>query len=394
MSERRIVGVMSGTSLDGVDAACCLIRSNQSGYEVTVESSFTRVYDSDLRERIERVCSDEGTVAELCDVNVALGVVFADAAISAVAAADVTLADVDAIGSHGQTVRHHPEPRVMGDERLRSTLQIGDASVIAERTGVTTIADFRTADIAAGGHGAPLVPFADLALLADETEFRIAQNIGGIANCTALPPGANRADVIAFDTGPGNVVIDGVVKHVTDGELTYDQDGRLARDGAINNAVCEEFLDDPYFRANPPKSTGRERFGGTYVREFIDACRARSLTSEEMIATATALTARSIADAYQRFLPVPDEVVLSGGGARNHRLVELLETHVEAPVRPIDEYGIGAGEKEAVAFALLAAAALEGIPNNIPSATGATHPVVLGTRAPPIGFAPPANEPR
>ncbi|MFC6962424.1 anhydro-N-acetylmuramic acid kinase [Halocatena marina] len=190
MSGRRIVGLMSGTSLDGVDAACCRIRSNTNGYDVTVESSLTRPYDSELRERIARVCGDDGTVAELCDLNVALGAVFADAAIAAVAAADRSLADVDAIGSHGQTVRHHPEPRALpvGDERLRSTLQIGDPSIIAEQTGLTTVADFRTADIAAGGHGAPLVPFADLALLAHETKFRIAQNIGGIANCTALLP--------------------------------------------------------------------------------------------------------------------------------------------------------------------------------------------------------------
>lgn len=385
MSDRRIVGLMSGTSLDGVDAACCRIRSDTNGYDVTVESSLTRPYDSELRERIARVCGDDGTVAELCDLNVALGAVFADAATAAVAAAGQSLADVDAIGSHGQTVRHHPEPRALpvGDERLRSTLQVGDPSIIAERTGLTTVADFRTADIAAGGHGAPLVPFTDLALLAHETKFRIAQNIGGIANCTALPPSANRADVIAFDTGPGNVIIDGVVEHVTNGELTYDQNGRLARGGTASDAVLDELLDDPYFRADPPKSTGRERFGGSYIEDFLDACRARSLSDEDAVATATALTAQSIADAYQRFLPVPDEIILSGGGTYNDRLIELLKSNLDAPVHTIDEYGIGIDEKEAVAFALLAAAALDGVPNNVPSATGAAHPVVMGTRAPP-----------
>lgn len=387
VSERVIVGLMSGTSLDGVDAACCRIQRDGAdpyGYEATVASFVTRPYDRDLRERIARVCGESGTVAELCDLNVALGAIFADAAVNAVAASDIDLAEVDAIGSHGQTVRHHPEPQALpgSDDQLRSTLQIGDASVIAERTDIATVADFRTADVAAGGHGAPLVPFADLALLADET-FRVAQNIGGIANCTVLPPNADRDDVIAFDTGPGNMVIDGVVEQLTDGEQTYDRDGRLAHAGTVCDTILREYLNDPYFRTDPPKSAGREQFGSAYVQEFLDTCRGR-LPNEEIVATATALTARSIADAYQRFLPQsPDEVIISGGGAFNPTLVAMLDEEIEAPVRPIDEYAIGADEKEAVAFALLAAAALDGVPNNVPSATGASRPVVMGKRTPP-----------
>lgn len=387
-AERVVIGLMSGTSLDGIDAACCRIRRDEcglSGYDLTVESFVTHPYDQPLRKRIARVC-EENAVGDVCDLNVALGAVFADAAADAAAAADLALADVDAIGSHGQTVRHHPEPRALptDDGCLRSTLQIGDASVIADRTGVTTIADFRTADVAAGGHGAPLVPFADLALLVDDEAFRVAQNIGGIANCTALPPDADRGDVTAFDTGPGNMVIDGVVERLTDGELTYDRDGRLGLAGTASEAILDEFLDEPYFHTHPPKSTGRERFGGAYVREFLDTCRTLSLDDADIVATATALTARSIADAYRRFLPQsPDEIIISGGGAFNPALVGLLDAEVDTPVYPLDEYGIPPDEKEAAAFALLAAAALDGVPNNVPSATGAVSPVVMGKRAPP-----------
>ncbi|WP_227378660.1 anhydro-N-acetylmuramic acid kinase [Haladaptatus halobius] len=387
--ERVVVGLMSGTSLDGVDAACCRIRRDGTGprgYDASVESFVTRPYDLALRDRIAAVCGDEGTVADACNLNIALGAVFADAATAAAASADVSLADVDAIGSHGQTIRHHPEPRSLpvGDDRLRSTLQIGDGSVIAERTDVETIADFRTADVAAGGHGAPLVPFADLALLADDEAFRVAQNVGGIANCTALPPDPSREDVTAFDTGPGNMVVDGVVERLTDGERTYDRDGRLGRAGTVCDAVLAESLNDDYFRTEPPKSTGREQFGREYAAAFVAACRDRNLSDEDVVATATALTARSIADAYRRFLPrAPDEVVVSGGGAFNPTLVGMLDAEVDAPVRTIDEYGVGADAKEAVAFALLAAAALDGVPNNVPNATGASRPVVMGKRCPP-----------
>jgi anhydro-N-acetylmuramic acid kinase len=389
VTERVVIGLMSGTSLDGVDAACCRIRRDGEtirDYDVVVESFVTREYDSTFRERLERVCSDDGTVAEACRLNVELGAVFADAAVAVASAANREIATVDAIGSHGQTIRHEPEPQPLpvGNERLRSTLQIGDGSYIAERTGVMTVADFRTADVAAGGHGAPLVPFADLALLADDELFRVAQNIGGIGNCTALLPSTGRDDVTAFDTGPGNMVIDGVVELLTDGKRTYDRDGHMARKGTVDEGVLEDALDESYFRAEPPKSTGRERFGREYAREFVAAFRDRNRSDADVVATATALTARSIADAYKRFLPrIPDEIVVSGGGAYNATLLDTLDAEISAPVRTIDEYGVGSDAKEAVAFALLAAAALDSVPNNVPDATGADHPVVMGKRCPP-----------
>ncbi|USZ78429.1 anhydro-N-acetylmuramic acid kinase (plasmid) [Halorussus vallis] len=380
---------MSGTSLDGVDAACCRVRRDGNeprGYDVCVESFVTRPYDAAFRERLAATCGEAGTVTDACELNVALGAVFAAAAGEAADAAGIGLEDVDVIGSHGQTIRHVPEPKSLpcGDE-LRSTLQIGDGSVITERTGVPTVSDFRTADIAVGGHGAPLVPFADLALLAASDRFRVAQNVGGIANCTALPPDPDREDVFAFDTGPGNVVIDGVVESLTDGEQTYDRDGRLARAGTVDDVLLEECLDDDYFRAEPPKTTGRKQFGRSYAREFLKSCRARSLSDEDVVATATALTAHSVADAYRQFLPrTPDEVIVSGGGAHNSTLVGMLDAAIDAEVRTVEEYGVGADAKEAVAFALLAAAALDGVPNNIPNATGASRSVVMGKRCPPL----------
>ena len=387
MTERIVIGLMSGTSLDGVDAACCRIRDDgRDNYDVMVESFVTESYDFALRNRIEAACSDAGTIAEACNLNVALGTVFADAADAAASAADIGLEDVDAIGSHGQTVRHEPEPRKMpaGEERLRSTLQIGDGSLIAERTGVTTIADFRTADVAVGGHGAPLVPFADLALLADDESFRIAQNVGGIGNCTALPPGAGPENVTAFDTGPGNMVIDGVVELLTDGERTYDEDGKTAREGTVDESVLADAMDDEYFREAPPKSTGRERFGREYAREFVAACREHDCSDRGYRRDG------DCADGplHRRCIPTirsqsPDEIVVSGGGAFNPTLLDMLDAEVDAPVRTIDEYGVGADEKEAVAFALLAAAALDGVPNNVPGATGASRPVVMGKRCPP-----------
>ncbi|WP_082230542.1 anhydro-N-acetylmuramic acid kinase [Haloprofundus marisrubri] len=385
MNSRRIIGLMSGTSLDGVDAACCRISHDGTGprgYDVTVESFVTTSYTPGFREKLARACGDEGGVLDACELNVAIGSVFADAAVEAADAAGVTPADVDAIGSHGQTIRHQPTPQKLPNgDALRSTLQIGDGSVIAERTGIETISDFRTADIAVSGHGAPLVPFADLALLVDDDKHRVAQNIGGIANCTALPANASRNEVTALDTGPGNMVIDGVVEQITDDAQTYDCDGELAGEGTVDESLLEACLEEPYFSSPPPKSTGREQFGEVYATEFLSAGRERGLSDEDVVATATALTAHSIGDAYQKFLPnEPDEIIVSGGGAQNPVLVEMLDDVVEGEVRLMDEFGVSADAKEAVAFALLACATLDGIPNNVPEATGASRPVIMGKR--------------
>ncbi|WP_436912373.1 anhydro-N-acetylmuramic acid kinase [Halosimplex marinum] len=383
---RVAIGVMSGTSLDGVDAACCrVVRSDPSdpfGYEVEVESFVERPYDRDLRDRILALCDDEtGTVDEICRANVALASVFADAAEAARREAGRSTESVDLVASHGQTAWHAPEresyPGVGGPSR--STLQIGDGCVIAERTGIRTVSDFRAADVAAGGHGAPLAPFLDGACFAADDSVRAVQNVGGIGNCTLVPPAPGRDDLVAFDTGPGNMVVDAVVELVTDGDLTYDVDGELAAAGGVDDGLVAEFLDDPYFRRAPPKTTGRERFGREYARRFVAAARDRGCSDPDVVASATALTAQSIADAYAAFAPTyPDEVFVSGGGAENPTLLAMLDERVDCPVARSEAAGVGADRKEAALFALLGVARLDGVPSNVPAATGADRPVTMG----------------
>lgn len=383
--ERYAIGLMSGTSLDGIDAACCKITgegNEPTDYEVSVESFHTEPYDDDLRNRLVELCDDEtGTVDSVCRMNVALGELFADAATAAREAATLAPDEIDAIGSHGQTVWHVPEPESLpgSDRRSRSTLQIGDGSVIAQRTGIPTVSDFRTADLAVGGHGAPLAPFFDLAVLSDDAEARALQNLGGIGNCTLLPPAPDRDDAVAFDTGPGNMVIDAVVELLTDGARTYDEDGQIAARGTVDDGLVDSFLDDPYFAASPPKTTGRERFGHDYAREFVAAGRKHGADDADLVASATALTARSIADAYERFAdPYPDRIVVSGGGANNPTLLSMLDDLARSPVARLDEFGIDPDAKEAALFALLAVTTLDGVPNTVPAATGADRAVTLG----------------
>lgn len=392
-STARVVGLMSGTSLDGVDAACCRVRREQpagtgavpdpTAYELTVDGFCTVPYPPSLRERLADLCA-EGTVEETCRLHAALAARFAAAARQAAEAADVTMDEVDLVASHGQTVRHLPEPeRVPGcDEAVRSTLQIGDADALAERVATPVISDFRTADIAVGGQGAPLMPVFDVALLAEDTEFRAVQNIGGIGNCTLLPPDPELSDVRAFDTGPGNMVIDGVVSLLTDGEATYDEDGELAAAGTVDEALVTAFLDDPFFRAEPPKTTGREAFGAAYAERFLSAGRERGLSPASVVASATALTARSVAEAYEQFAPrMPDRVLVSGGGANNPTLLKLLRAELPCPVDRVDEHGFGADAKEAALMALLGTFRVDGTPGNVPGATGADRRVVLGKRS-------------
>lgn len=387
--ERVAVGVMSGTSLDGIDAACCRVDRTDGedpfDYDLEVESFVERSYDRETREQLVGLCDDEtGTVDRVCRWNVGLGAAFADAAAEAWRAAGRSRSDVDVVASHGQTVWHDPDegrlPGIGGPSR--STLQIGDGCLIADRTGVETVSDFRMADVAAGGQGAPLAPFIDAACFADDDAFRAVQNIGGIGNCTLVPPAPDREELVAFDTGPGNMVVDAVVEAVTDGRQTYDVDGELAAAGTVDEDLVAAFLADPYFEAAPPKSTGREQFGHAYADRFREAGRERGLDDESLVASATALTAQSIADAYEAFAArPPDEVVVSGGGASNPTMLAMLADRADTPVVRSDEYGIGADCKEAALFALLGVARLDGVPGNVPAATGADRAVTLGKRS-------------
>lgn len=368
---------MSGTSADGIDAAAVDI--DPHGVHVLALATFP--YSHPLRNTVFRLFDPQTSrVDDICHLNFALGELFADAAVKLCAKSGIPLKSVDLIGSHGQTIWHDPNGRRSGRKTVRSTLQIAEPSIIAERTGITTVADFRPRDMAAGGQGAPLVPYADYILFAHPRKCRAVQNIGGIANVTFLPPKCKPTDIIAFDTGPGNMIIDRMAELITAGRMKYDRDGRTAAQGKIDAVLLRDLLSHPFYRRRPPKTTGREVFGTTFSDVIHRKAQAAGLSDHDILATVTALTARTIADAYRRFLPaMPDEIILCGGGANNRTLVNML--HDELPAAKIlrtDDFGISVDAKEAVSFAILAYATMKGIPNNVPGATGADHPVILG----------------
>ncbi|MBI1802737.1 MAG: anhydro-N-acetylmuramic acid kinase [Chloroflexi bacterium] len=382
----QIIGLMSGTSADGIDAVLAEVEGEHLDLRCRLRVHLHQAYDEPLRARILAACNPEtGSVDLLCRLNFALGEALARAAQQVAQTAGVPLAEVDLIGSHGQTVWHDVEP----DGRVTSTLQMGEPAIIAERTGVTTVADFRVADVAAGGQGAPLVPFADYILFRHPTIFRAAQNIGGIANVALLPAGCAPSDVVAFDSGPGNMVIDALVERMTAGAETYDHDGRIAASGQVDTMWLAELLDHPYFKRLPPKSTGRELFGQSYAHWLWEQGLARGKPPRDIIATATALTAETIARAL---LPPyvshghVSELIISGGGAENPTLVRLIASRLPGTrlMRP-EDFGIPAQAKEALAFAILAYTAWRGEPNNLPSVTGSRRPVVMGKISRPTG---------
>lgn len=372
---------MSGTSLDGVDAACIEIRGGFPDVQIELLGFSTHAFAPALRERIMSVC-ENGHVEDLARLDVELGEVFADAVMEVLAACDLKPEKIDVIGSHGQTVCHLAD--------ARATLQIGQSALIAERTGRPIVSDFRTADMAVGGQGAPLVPFIDWLLLRDANVHRIAQNIGGIANLTWLRAGGTLDDVRAWDTGPGNMVIDQCVRIASQGQQEFDEDGVRAAQGEVDESWLYEHLQHPFFALPAPKSAGREEFGRAYALKFYEDGLKRKLQPNDIIATATALTARSIAAAYQMLWkkenidPATCEVLIGGGGAYNPTLWRMLEVQ-SAPVklRRLEELDIRSDAKEAIAFALLAHAALLGVPNTVPGATGAERAVVAGKITPP-----------
>jgi len=378
----RVVGLMSGTSLDGVDAAVVEFEgADERELRWGVRAFVTVPYTAERRERIHEAIVAGGAAA-LCRLHADLGEWFAEAALAACEAAALAPEEVDLIGSHGQTVWH--EPPEAG--RRGATLQLGCAATIAERTGIPVVSDFRVRDVAAGGEGAPLVPWVDRLLFSLPDRRRVLQNIGGMANLTWLPPRGDPSPLLAFDTGPGNALIDAAVTLATGGRETYDRDGEWARRGQVRPDLLAELLSHPFFHRAPPKSTGREVFGRPFVEALVE--RIAPTTDRDwadLVATLTALTARSIADAIRRYaLPWGvDEVVVTGGGARNPALLSMLEGELAPiPVRHGDVLGLDPDAKEAVAFAALAWAHVHGIPANIPEATGAAGPRVLGCFTP------------
>jgi anhydro-N-acetylmuramic acid kinase len=377
-----IVGLMSGTSLDGIDAALVEVEgATENDVSARLVHALTLPYDEARREAIHAAIA-AGSAEALCALHGDLGEWLAEAAIRVCGDAGVPVDSVDAIGSHGQTVWHRPP----STEKRGSTLQLGDAATIAERTGRPVVADFRTRDVAAGGQGAPLVPWVDRLLFSAPGKSRALQNIGGIGNVTWVPPKGSAEPAFAFDTGPGNALIDAAVELATDRRLSFDRDGRLAARGGVDEVLLADLLRHPYFAAPPPKSTGREEFGRPFVARLVEALEPEGDRDWlDLVATLTELTARSIADAYGRWVTPRgvDEVVVTGGGARNLTLVARLRDLL-APLPVVDgaTLGIDPDAKEAVAFALLAWAHLRGIPANVPQATGAAGPRVLGSLTP------------
>jgi len=375
---RLLLGLMSGTSADGVTAAIVKIPSlSKLGCEILAWETYR--YPQALRERIFELFSEQtGTVDRICSMNFALGEYFAEAALKIIAKANLQPRDIYAIGSHGQTVYHRPL-------KPRSSLQIGQAAVIAERTGITTVGDFRARDIAAGGQGAPLLPYVDYLLFRSDGKSRAIQNIGGIANVTVLPKGCQKDMIWGFDTGPGNMIIDALVKHFTKGRSRFDKDGRMARAGSVDKQLLNHVMSTPFIKKRPPKTTGREVFGDHFARQLLQHARCRKLGMFDTIATATAFTCESIVHSYRRFIYPQteiDEVVLGGGGSKNRVIVETLREELDCKVLLHEDFGIPSEAKEAVAFAILANETLDGKPSNVPSATGASHRVVLGTICP------------
>ena len=402
----RVVGLMSGTSADGIDAALVEISEQLSpssqpclppgsfaelpaGADPGTPSAHTLVirtlafvnvpFDVELRERVFELFSPpSSTVDKICLMNVVLGEAFARAALEVIRAAGLAPEDVHLVGSHGQTIQHLPADH--------ATLQIGEAAVIAQRTGITTVSNFRARDMAAGGEGAPLVPYFDWLVFRHPERTRVLQNIGGIANMTVLPAGCRLQEVYAFDNGPGNMIIDYMASALTAGSKRYDEDGAMAGAGKVNHELVGRLMEHPFILRRPPKTSGREEFGAQFAHELISGWRRLGLTAEDMVATATAFAAEAIAWHLKRDV-IPqgglDEVIVSGGGAFNPVLVQMIRDRIAPiPVVRADEYGVSSYAKEAIAFAVLAYETMRGRPANVPSATGAAEPVVLGCITP------------
>jgi anhydro-N-acetylmuramic acid kinase len=382
-----VIGLMSGTSADGVDAALVRIDDSARARRLHLRAFHTMRFPVGLREAILDASDPcTGTVDLLCRLNVALGEVFADAALEVCRQAGISIGNVDLIGSHGQTVQHLPEPSPLGGYPIRATLQLGEPSVIAERTGVMTVADFRPRDMAADGEGAPLAPYVHYLLFRDTHYTRVVHNIGGISNVTVLPAGGVLADVLAFDTGPGNMPIDGAIGRLTGGDEAFDHDGVRAGRGRVHQPLVEELLAHPFLRRPPPKSTGREAFGAAFLDQVWSRGLEMGVRGDDLIATLTAYTVATIVDAYRNLILPPHtavESILCGGGSRNPVLIAWLRQQLpEVAWRMCDDFGISADALEAVVFAVLAHETVCGRAANVPTATGARRAVILGKVVP------------
>jgi len=369
---------MSGTSLDGIDVAIIDITGSGFKAKINVLTSHSVPYPKKIREALMAVSNAHTHTGEISRLNFLLGELYAEALEETAERADIPLNTIKLIGCHGQTIYHEGQGSQYLGKKVANTFQIGESSVISERTGINVISNFREGDVAAGGKGAPLVPYLDYMLMRHRGRGRVAVNIGGIANLTAIPPNTSTDRVIAFDTGPGNMVIDQLVSRITLGQQTFDRDGAMAASGEVDPKLLAKLLRDKYFRQKPPKTAGREQYGAEYVSKLLDT----ELSTEDLIATATALTAESIALGVRNFvLPEMrvDEIFVSGGGTHNPTMMRLLAKAMNPiPVMETTEVGLDVDAKEAIAFAVMAYETAHSRPSNVPMATGAKRSVVLG----------------
>lgn len=370
------IGLMSGTSLDGIDSV--LLEIKGKGIDTKYKEKYFNCYpiDNNIKKEIhDSMDIKKSNIALICSLNYKLGNLFANACIKLCKEAGVSLEDIGFIASHGQTIYHHPQDK---NNLVSSTLQIGEPSVIAYKTQTKVISNFRGKDIAAGGQGAPLVPYVDYILFNNYNKNIAIHNIGGIANTTIIKKDGLKGDILAFDTGPGNMIIDGLCSKLKG--LEYDKNGEIAKRGKVNTKILEEMMSHDFFKKEPPKSTGREDFGMDYVQQLIDEN--LHIDSESLIATATEFTARSMADAYKKFILRDhslDEIILCGGGAYNLTLKNSLSNHLEGiKISTMEDHGMSSFSKEAVAFAILGNECLNNVKSNIKSATGAKEYVILG----------------
>ncbi|MBZ5554307.1 MAG: anhydro-N-acetylmuramic acid kinase [Acidobacteriia bacterium] len=378
---RRIIGLMSGTSADGVDAAVVDVWGKGLSTRFRMAAFESIPYPKRTRQLILSFLNARGiTVAEISQLNFLIGHLFAEAVLRCCRRHHIPLKSVDLVGSHGQTVYHQSVASSFGGRAMTSTLQLGEPAVIAERTRITTISDFRVRDVAAGGTGAPLVPYVDYLLLRSRSRNRVALNVGGIANLTLIPRNCRLSELRAFDTGPGNMMMDAAVAIRSRGKLNFDRHGALASRGRVIPSALQWLLKHPFYRRRPPKAAGREQFGIEYTEAALR--RMRSARVEDVLATLVELTVRTILSALEKYAgpsgPI-DELIVSGGGARNRFLMSRLQFLLpETRVMTSSEVGIDLDAKEAIAFALLANETWHHQPANVPSVTGAHHPVILG----------------
>ncbi|PKR78179.1 anhydro-N-acetylmuramic acid kinase [Halalkalibacillus sediminis] len=377
-----VCGVMSGTSLDGVDVAIVEFEMKNEDILFNLKFFTTVPYSDELTERLQAIVQPTSESPEISSMNMLLGETFAEAVNQAIEESELSKEEIDLISSHGQTIFHDPVQSEKDPLHRPNTLQIGDISVIAELTGITTMGDFRTRDIAVGGQGAPLVPFADFKLFRSDDVGRILVNIGGISNLTRLMKSCSLEEVIAYDTGPGNMLIDAFVNWHTRGEQTFDEDGKLAEKGQVHEEWLNQLLNHPYYSKVPPKSTGREQFGMDYAKSMWYEAEKLGISEVDRISTATALTAYTLGSSLRNHVEKDgvSEIYISGGGWRNQYLMKILKEQLPEHItmESTESLGIDSDAKEGIVFALLGYLGINKITNNLPAATGANKNVVMG----------------